>query len=432
MIPRYTRPEIGQVWSDENKFECWRQVEIAAMRAWSAVGKVPESAVKEVEANTCVDVSRIQEIESEVRHDVIAFTTSLAEQIDADASRFIHYGLTSSDVLDTALALQLKQAGEMLIDDVQDLVRVIGEQAKRHRKTPMIGRTHGVHAEPVTLGLKLAIWYEELDRARVRLEDAVREVSFGKISGATGTYAQVPPHVEDMVCEELGLSRAPISSQILGRDRHAAFLTQISLIGALLEKYATEIRHLQRTEVRELEEPFSSGQKGSSAMPHKRNPIVTERITGLARLLRSNAQVAVENIALWHERDISHSSVERVILPDSTILLHYMLVRFTMVMDDLEVYPERMMQNLHMTGGLIFSQKVLLALVAAGMSRENAYEVVQDCAMRSWRESESFAALIRDDERATAYLSPEKLQECFALGSHLQHVDQVFERLGLI
>lgn len=432
MIPRYTLARMGGIWTEENKFEAWRLVEVAAMQAWSRLGVIPPEAVNEVRECTSVDVNRIRDIEDETRHDMIAFTTSLAEQVSEEASRYIHYGLTSSDVLDTALGLQLREAGELLLEDLDELTAAVGKQATKYRHTPAIGRTHGVHAEPVTFGLKLAIWYEELLRARKRLEACIEEVSFGKISGATGTYAQVPPEIEEMVCAELGLSPAPISSQILGRDRHAAFLTQIALLGSLLEKYATEIRHLQRTEVREVEEPFRAGQKGSSAMPHKRNPIVTERLTGMSRLLRANASVAMENIALWHERDISHSSVERVIIPDSTIILDYMLQRFTIVVSDMHVYPEQMEANLELTGGLIFSQKVLLALTASGMSREGAYQVVQECAMQAWHGGENFRALVEQDDRVTAHLSPDELAECFDLSEHLVHVDQVFERLGLI
>ncbi len=432
MIPRYTLPRMGGIWTEKSKFEAWRLVEVAAMQAWSRLGVVSPEAVTEVRERTSVDVDRIRDIEDETRHDMIAFTTSLAEQVSEESSRYIHYGLTSSDVLDTALGLQLREAGQLLLEDLDELTEAVGKQAKNYKDTPAIGRTHGVHAEPVTFGLKLAIWYEELLRARERLEACIEEVSFGKISGATGTYAQVPPEVEEMVCAELGLSPAPISSQILGRDRHAAFLTQIALVGSLLEKYATEIRHLQRTEVREVEEPFRAGQKGSSAMPHKRNPIVTERLTGMARLLRANASVAMENIALWHERDISHSSVERVIIPDSTIILDYMLQRFTIVVSDMHVYPEQMEANLELTGGLIFSQKVLLALAASGMSREDAYQVVQESAMQAWHGGENFRDLVTQDDRVAAQLSPDELEACFDLSEHLVHVDHVFERLGLI
>ena len=431
MIPRYTLPEMGRLWTDEYRFETWRRVEVACMRAWSELGKIPPEAVDEVEKKTRINVSRIEELEAVVRHDMIAFVTSLGEQV-GEASRHIHYGLTSSDVLDTALGLQLKEAGEMLLADVHDFTTTLGEAAKKYRDTPMIGRTHGIHAEPVTFGLKLALWFEEMQRARKRLEDAIDEVSFGKISGATGTYAQVPPVVEERVCRELGLHPAPVSSQILGRDRHAAFLTQLAMVGSLLEKYATEFRHLQRTEVGEVEEPFRSGQKGSSAMPHKRNPIVTERISGLARLLRGNASTAMENVALWHERDISHSSVERVIIPDSAILTDYMLKRFTVVIRDMRVYPDRMRENLDMTGGLVFSQKVLLALVGAGMRREEAYSAVQEAAMEAWETKQSFRELIGKDERVAGRMDPEELEQCFNLEEQLTHVDTVFKRLELM
>ncbi len=431
MIPRYTLPEMGRLWTDEYRFETWRRVEVACMRAWSKLGEIPPEAAAEVEEKTRIDVGRIEELEAEVRHDMIAFVTSLAEQV-GEASRHIHYGLTSSDVLDTALGIQLKEAGELLLDDVDALTNALAGAARTHRSTPMIGRTHGIHAEPITFGLKLALWFEEMQRARKRLQDAIVEVSFGKISGATGTYAQVPPEVERLVCRELGLQPAPVSSQILGRDRHAALLTQVAMVGSLLEKYATEVRHLQRTEVGEVEEPFRSGQKGSSAMPHKRNPIVTERISGLARLLRGNASTAVENVALWHERDISHSSVERVIIPDSLILLDYMLQRFTIVIRDMRVYPDRMRENLDMTGGLVFSQKVLLALVAAGMRREDAYRAVQEAAMEAHETKEPFRRLIARDERVAGRMDQGDLERCFDLQEQLTHVDAIFERLGLM
>ncbi|MFO8060942.1 MAG: adenylosuccinate lyase [Bacillota bacterium] len=431
MIPRYTLPEMGRLWTDEHRFETWRRVEVACMRAWARLGVIPTGAAEEVEEKTRIDPARIDELEAEIRHDVIAFVTSLAEQV-GEASRHIHYGLTSSDVLDTALGLQLKEAGEILLRDVDGVTDALAEAAVKYRDVPMIGRTHGIHAEPITFGLKLALWFEEMGRARDRLERAIAEVSYGKISGATGTYAQVPPQVEEMVCRELGLQPAPVSSQILGRDRHAALLTQLAMVGSLLEKYATEIRHLQRTEVGEVEEPFRSGQKGSSAMPHKRNPIVTERLSGMARLLRGHASTAMENVALWHERDISHSSVERVIIPDSTILVDYMLQRFAVVIRDMRVYPERMRENLEMTGGLVFSQRVLLALVGAGMGREEAYSAVQETAMRAFETEEPFRRLIGRDRRVTERISAEDLERCFDLEEQLVWVDTVFERLGLM
>ncbi len=431
MIPRYTREKMGQLWTLKSKFEAWRQVEIAAMRAWTRLGDMPMWAAEEVEERTSINVDRIKEIEAETRHDVVAFVTSLAEQVD-EAGRHIHYGLTSSDVIDTALGLQLKKAGDLLLQEMEKLQQALGEQARKYKYTPMVGRTHGVHAEPMTWGLKLALWYEDLSRAKQRMKSAVQEAACGKISGAVGTYAQVPPQLESMVCEELELQSAPVSSQIVGRDRHAAFLVQLAMTGALLEKIATEIRNLQKTEVREVEEPFRSGQKGSSSMPHKRNPIVTERVSGLSRVLRSNASSAMENIALWHERDISHSSVERVIIPDSTILLDYMLDKMTYVISDMHVYPENMMRNLNHTGGLVFSQKVLLSLVSAGLSREQAYEIVQSCAMEAWQGGKTFQERIRADDRVTEHLSSEQLDKCFDVNEQIENVDIVFERLGLV
>ncbi len=431
MIPRYTLPEMGAVWTDEHKFETWRQVEIACMRAWADLGVMPHEAADEVEAKASIDIERIDEIEATVHHDMIAFVTSLAEQV-GPAGRHIHYGLTSSDVLDTALGLQLRDAGRILLEKCDELLSTLARQARKYRKTPIMGRTHGVHAEPTTFGLKLAMWYEEVQRARERLARGIDEVCFGKISGATGTYAQVPPDLEERVCEQLGLTPAPISSQIVGRDRHASLLSAIALLGGLLEKFAVEIRHLQRTEVREVEEPFGKGQKGSSAMPHKRNPIIAERISGMARLLRGNALAAMENVALWHERDISHSSVERVILPDATITLDYMLDRMIFVLSEMVVYPKQMRCNIEQTGGLIFSQKVLLALVNAGMKRDDAYRVVQDCAMKSLEGQPSFCERVAAHSEVKKYLDHETLANCFDVAAHLVHVDTIFKRLELL
>ena len=430
MIPRYTLPEMGDLWSQEAKYESWRRVEIAALRGWASLGAMPVEAAEEVQTKTWIDVERIEAIEAEVHHDMIAFVTSLSEQV-GDVSRHIHYGLTSSDVLDTALGLQLKAAGELLLDTLDVLISTLGSQANRYKHTPMMGRTHGVHAEPITFGLKLALWYEELLRARDRLQHAVAQVSVGKISGATGTYAQVPPELEERVCQELGLAAAPISSQIVGRDRHAVFLSELAILGSVLEKHAVEIRGLQRTEVGEVAEPFRSGQKGSSAMPHKRNPILTERITGMARLLRGNLLAALENIPLWHERDISHSSVERVILPDSTIICHYMMRRMIDVMADLDVFPERMLENMNLTGGAIFSQRVLLALVAAGMRREDAYRIVQTAAMEGIRGPENFRQQLEHHPDVSQRLTDDALAACFRVEDQLIHVDTIFERLGL-
>lgn len=432
MIPRYTLPEMGDIWTDASKYEGWKRVEVACMRAWARRDVGSDAAADEVERNADVRPERIREIEDEVRHDMIAFVSSLSEQVGGQAAGYLHYGLTSSDVLDTALGLQLKAAGALLLSELSALIEAVGRRAVEHKDTVMMGRTHGVHAEPTTLGLKLALWYEELLRARRRLEEGIAEVAVGKISGATGTYAQVPPDIEVEVCESLGLTPAPISSQIVGRDRHAAFLAAVAHVGCLLEKFSFEIRGLQRTEVGELEEPFRKGQKGSSAMPHKRNPIVTERISGMARLLRGNLLAAMENVSLWHERDISHSSVERVILPDSTIILHYMLRRMTAVIADMRVHARRMRENMDLTGGAIYSQRVLLALVAAGMARDDAYGVVQGAAMESLETGITFRELIARDEDVARSLDAESLDRCFDPGEQLGHVDAVFQRLGLI
>ncbi|MFW5896568.1 MAG: adenylosuccinate lyase [Bacillota bacterium] len=431
MISRYTLPEMGEIWSQRNKYECWKEVEVACMRAWARRGVGTSEAADRLERDAEIRPDRIKEIEDVVRHDVIAFVSSLSEQVE-EAAGYLHYGLTSSDVLDTALGLQLRAAGELILTELSALIDAVARRAREHRETVMMGRTHGVHAEPTTLGLKLALWYEELLRGRNRLEAALEEVATGKISGATGTYAQVPPDIEVEVCDELGLTPAPVSSQIIGRDRHAAFLSALAQIGGLLEKFAVEIRGLQRTEIRELEEPFRTGQKGSSAMPHKRNPIVTERITGMARLLRGNLLAGLENVALWHERDISHSSVERVILPDSTTILHYMLRRMSTVVSDLVVNADRMRQNMDITGGAIYSQRVLLALVDAGMARDEAYSLVQAAAMDSLEGEASFRDLIRTREEVREILDEEDLQRCFDPTEQLGHVDEIFERLGLI
>ncbi len=431
MIPRYTLAEMGDIWTEEAKFESWKRVEVACMRSWARRGVGTEVAADELERSAEIRPERIGEIESEVRHDMIAFVTSLSEQV-GEAAGYLHYGLTSSDVLDTALGLQLKAASDLLIVEMDALIAATERRAIEHRDTIMMGRTHGVHAEPTTLGMKLAMWYEELLRGRVRLEAAAAEVAVGKISGAVGTYAQVPPSIEAEVCAELGLTPAPISSQIVGRDRHASFISAIAQLGSLLEKFAVEIRGLQRTEVGELEEPFRKGQKGSSAMPHKRNPIVTERITGMARLLRGNLVVALENVALWHERDISHSSVERVILPDSTTILHYMLRRMTGVVADMRVNEDRMLKNMDITGGAIYSQRVLLALVKAGLPRDDAYVVVQGAAMRSFESEDTFRELIQGDPKVAQLLDPTEIDRCFDPAEQLGSVGEVFERLGLM
>lgn len=430
MIERYTRPEMGRIWTLENKFRQWLQVEIFACEAWAELGKIPREAVERIRNKSRVRIDRILELEQTLNHDVLAFTTSISEELGEDG-RHLHYGLTSSDVIDTALSALLVEAVDVLAAGLEGLSRVLARQAREHRRTPMIGRTHGVHAEPTTFGLKLALWYAEVNRHRERLRRAREAVAVGKISGAVGTYANVDPFVEQYVCDRLGLTRSPISTQILQRDRHAELVTTLAILASSLDKFATEIRALQKTEVREVEEPFGRGQKGSSAMPHKRNPITCERISGLARVVRSHALVSLENIPLWHERDISHSSAERVILPDVTILVDYMLHKFTWVLDNLDVYPGRMLRNLEGTGGLVYSQRVLLALVDAGMSREDAYRLVQDAAMRAWCEEGSFRRLLEEGTEVRQYLDPEALAACFDWESQLQDVDQIFARLGL-
>jgi len=434
MIPRYSRPKMAAIWEPANRFAIWLEIEVLACEAWAELGVVPREAVAEIQARRGFDmaalVPRIDAIEREVKHDVIAFLTAVAEQV-GPASRYIHLGLTSSDILDTCLACQMRQAADLLLEDLTAVEGVLAEQARRHRRTVMIGRTHGIHAEPTTFGLKLAMWLMEVRRGRERLLRAREVASYGKLSGAVGTFANVPPRVEEYVCDKLGLKPEPVSTQIIQRDRHAEYLAALALVGASLDKFATEIRHLQRTEVREAEEPFSEGQKGSSSMPHKRNPVTCEQISGLSRLLRSNLQAALENVALWHERDISHSSVERVILPDSTILLDYLLAKFKGVAEGMRVYPERMRQNLDGTHGVIFSQQVLLELARAGASREAAYAMVQRNAMRAWESGESFQALLLADPEVRVALDEARIAACFDLGYHLRHVDEIFKRVGL-
>lgn len=430
MIARYTLPEMGAIWSEENKFRTWLEVEILACEAQAQLGLVPREALAEIRQKAAFDVQRIQEIEAEVKHDVIAFLTNVAEHV-GPASRFIHLGMTSSDLLDTALAYQIRQAGMLLMQRLQAFRAAVADRAREHKYTACIGRSHGVHAEPTTFGLKLAVWYDELGRAEQRLQQAIDRVSVGKISGAVGTFAHIDPFVEKYVCEKLGLRPAPVSTQIVQRDLHAEFLTTLAIIGASLDKFATEIRNLQRTEILEVEEYFSKGQKGSSAMPHKRNPITCERICGLARVLRANALAALENVALWHERDITHSSVERVILPDSTIALDYMLYQFTRIVSNLLVYPENMRRNLEKTGGLIFSQALLLALAKAGKTREEAYALVQKHAMNAWQGKVDFKAAVLSDPEISATLGQDEIEQCFDLGRNLRHVDTIFQRVGL-
>ncbi len=428
MIPRYTRPEMGRIWSEENSFQKWLDIEILAAEALAQMGKVPKAAISRIRKNARFDVGRIREIEREVKHEVIAFLSSVAESIGDDA-RFLHLGMTSSDVMDTALAIQLREAAAILVEDVQSLMKVLRRQAYKYKSTVMIGRTHGVHAEPITFGLKLALWYEEMVRNLVRLRKAVEDISVGQISGAVGTFAQISPKVEAYVCEKSGLKPALVSNQIIQRDRHAYFFATLAVIGSSLEKFAVEIRHLQRTEVQEAEEPFTAGQKGSSAMPHKRNPILSENVTGLARLMRSYALAALENVALWHERDISHSSVERVIAPDATIALDFMLRRMTYVLGELCVYPENMKRNLEKSGGAVFSEAVLLALVDKGVSRDAAYRMVQRHALKIARDGGELKNELLKDREITSYLSAREVEAVWGLKHHLANVDFIFRRV---
>ncbi|WP_287152618.1 adenylosuccinate lyase [Candidatus Solincola tengchongensis] len=428
MIERYTLPEMASVWSEENKLRKWLEIEILAVEARVERGEVPREALEEIKARAAFDVRRVKEIEESVHHDVIAFLTNVAENV-GEASRFIHYGMTSSDILDTGLALQMREAMDLILEEAVALTSTLKTKALECRDVVMVGRTHGVHAEPMVFGQKLALWAFEMARNVQRLRRAREVIGYGKVSGAVGTYAHLDPWVEEYVCERLGLRPAEVSTQVLQRDRHAEYLTALAMTGASLEKFALEVRGLQRTEVREAEEPFRRGQKGSSAMPHKRNPILCERICGLARVLRSNAMAAMENIALWHERDISHSSVERVIIPDSTTLLHYMLVKFHGVVRDLTLYPENMLRNLELTRGLVFSESVLLALVRKGLTREEAYGLVQRNAMQCWSTGKDFQSLLLEDPEVTRHLDREELKACFDLPSHLRNMGRIFERL---
>jgi adenylosuccinate lyase len=430
MITRYTRPDMGRLWEDENRFRIWLEIEVLACEAQAQLGVIPAEAVATIREKARFDVARIEAIEREVKHDVIAFLTNVGEYV-GPASRYIHVGMTSSDVLDTCLAVQMKQSGELLLKGLAGLRDVLARRAREFKTTILVGRTHGIHAEPTTFGLKLALWFDEARRNIARLEAATQRIATGQISGAVGTYEHLSPKVEEYVCGRLGLTPAPVSTQILQRDRHAEFLSVLALVGSSLEKIATEIRHLQKTEVLEAEEHFSPGQKGSSAMPHKRNPITCERIAGLSRVLRGNALAAMENVALWHERDITHSSVERVIVPDSCILLDYMLALTTDVIDRLLVYPENMRKNLERTRGLIFSQSVLLALTRAGMKREDAYRIVQSSAMEVWQTGKEFRALLAADPAVTAVLNVAQLDALFDLQKSIRNVDYIFERVGL-
>lgn len=428
MIERYTLPKMGAIWEPYNRFAKWLEVEILVCEAMAQEGMIPQKSLDTIKEKADFSVDRIQEIEEEVKHDVIAFLTNVEEYVGPDA-RFIHLGLTSSDILDTALALQLKEAMLMIIDDVHNLLAVLKERAFEHKNTVMIGRSHGIHAEPITFGLKLAVWYSEMKRNLNMLEQALDVISYGKISGAVGTFANTPPQIEKYVCDHLGLKPAAISTQIIQRDRHAQYFTALAILAGSIEKIAIEIRHLQRTEVGEVEEAFAAGQKGSSAMPHKKNPIGSENISGLARLVRSYALAAMENIPLWHERDISHSSVERVIAPDSTILIDYMLNRLTRMLKNLVVNRETMAQNLETLKGLIFSQQVLLALIAKGSARQHAYSLVQRVSLQAWHAKESFKELLGGDPDIQKYLDKEEIEEIFSLSYHLRHVEEIFARV---
>jgi len=428
MIARYTRPEMAELWSQQTKYQTWLDVEIWACEAMGELGMIPQDAVETIKAKAAVDADRVDEIELVTKHDVIAFLTNVAEHV-GPAARFIHQGLTSSDILDTSMAILLQKAADIIIGDIERFMEIIKRRAFEHKDTVMIGRSHGIHAEPITFGIKLAIWYDEMKRNLTRIRNAREVISYGAISGAVGTFANVPPEVEAYVCRKAGLKPAPASSQIIQRDRYAEYFTALAIVAATMEKITVEIRHLQRTEVLEAEEYFSKGQKGSSAMPHKRNPIGSENIAGLARLVRSNSLAALENVALWHERDISHSSVERVIGPDSTILVNYMLNRLAKLVDNLIVYPENMRRNLDLTKGLIFSQQLLLELTRKGASREDAYQMAQKRAMQVWEGAGTFQDLVSGDADIAAWLSKEEIGRIFDLNYHLKHVDTIFKRV---
>ncbi len=430
MIERYTREEMGQIWTEKNKFDAWLEVEILACEAWANLGVIPQEDVQQIRKRATFTVDRVKEIEAETRHDVVAFTRAVSESL-GEEKKWVHYGLTSTDVVDTALSYVIKQANEILRNDLKRIIDVLGKRAIEHKHTIMMGRTHGVHAEPTTFGLKLALWYEEMKRNLKRFDEAAKGIEVGKLSGAVGTYANIEPYVEEYVCEKLGLEPAPISTQTLQRDRHAHYMATLSLVATSIEKMAVEIRHLQKSETREVEEFFAKGQKGSSAMPHKRNPIGSENMTGMARVIRGHMMTAYENVALWHERDISHSSAERIILPDATIALNYMLNRFTNILDNLVVFEDNMIRNMERTYGLIFSQRVLLKLIDKGYAREKAYDLVQPLAMQAWEEGQSFPDLVQANEEIAMHLTANELKDCFDPTYHLKNVDRIFERVGL-
>ena len=430
MIDRYTLPKMREIWSEKHKFNTWMQIELAACEAWHKLGKIPSSAMKKIKSKANFSVDRINEIEKTVDHDVISFLTSVAENVGPE-SRYIHVGLTSSDVGDTALSLLLRDAADVIGQDIDDFIKILKKMAHKHKMTIMMGRSHGVHAEPMTLGLKFALWLKEMERNKDRLLHARRMINVGQISGAVGTYSNLDPRVEELTCKKLGLEVAPISSQVIQRDRHAEYMSTMAVIAATLEKIALEVRGLQKTEIGEVEEPFKKGQKGSSAMPHKKNPIICERVCGLARIVRANAMVAFENVALWHERDISHSSAERVTMPDSTTLIDYMLHKMSYVIDNLVVYPERMRQNIDKSQGLIYSQRVLLALVDKGLTRENAYQIVQTAAMRARSTGRQLKDTLLEEKQATKHLTAKEIEQAFDIKFYLRNVDFIFRRLGL-
>ncbi len=431
MIERYSRPEMAKIWELENKYRCWLEVEKAVCRAHNQLGNIPDDALKEIESKANFDIKRIDEIEAEVKHDIIAFLTSVAEYV-GESSRYIHMGMTSSDVLDTALALQLQQANKIIENDLVMVIESIRKKAAEHKQTVCIGRSHGIHAEPMTFGLKMCLWLDIMQRNLTRFKAAAREINAGMISGPIGTYSNISPEIEEIACRELCLEPAKVSTQVIQRDLHANYLQVLALIATTIEQFSVELRHLQRTEVLEVEEGFSKGQKGSSAMPHKKNPISGENLTGLARIIRSNSIAALENIPLWHERDISHSSVERIIFPDSTILMDYMLNRFKNVVDNLQVYPENMRKNTQLYGGVIYSQKVMLALCNKGVLREDAYRLVQQSAHKAWNNPQGdFKANLYNDSRITDKLSPGEIEKCFEPGEYLENIGKIYEKMGI-
>jgi adenylosuccinate lyase len=430
MIARYSRKEMTEIWTEHNQFQSWLDVELAVCKAWSELGHIPKADVEILYRDARFDIDRIKEIEEATRHDVVAFTRAVSETL-GEEKKWIHFGLTSTDVVDTALGLRLKQANMLIAKGIDRMIEVLAAKAKTHKFTIMMGRTHGIHAEPTTFGLKCALWYAEMIRNRDRFQIAARDIEFGKISGAVGTFANIPPQVELLVCEYLGLSPAPISTQTLQRDRHAAYMATLALIGSSLEKMAVEVRHLQKSETREVEERFLSGQKGSSAMPHKRNPIGSENITGCARVLRGYMVTAFENIPLWHERDISHSAAERIILPDATMLLDYMLDRFARIIDNLVVFEDNMKANIQRTHGLVFSQRLMLMLIDKGLSREDSYDMIQPLAMQAWSEQRGLQLLAEADPAVTQHLSKDEIAEAFDLNHHMRQVDVLFARVGL-